>query len=153
MKKQEWSHRHCSGVFIVSFEYISYFLDPRLWPEGSYELGSALPSFRPSVGSFLGIGSLVFSETQHSVRWPCLVVRDRAGFFLKNLFAQKMGKMGQKQGFLNLLENWVINFFWIWSIKKFYNICCVLAQILYLGKIWFLRDGPKCSQPIRLQYF
>ena len=53
-----------------------FFLDPRLWPEGSYELGSLLPS-----GSFLGIGSLVFSETQHDVRGPCLVVRGRVEFF------------------------------------------------------------------------
>ena len=36
---------------------------------------------------------------------------------------------------------------------KFYAICCVLAQILYLGKIWFLRYGPKCSWPTRLQDF
>ena len=62
-----------------------------LWPEGSYELGSVLPS-----GSFLGISSLVFSETEHGVRGPYLVVRDRAGFFKKNLFAPKMGKMGPK---------------------------------------------------------
>ena len=60
---------------------------------------------------FLGIGSIVFSETQDVVRGPCLFVRGRAGFFLKNLFAQKMGKMGQKQGFLNLLKNLVTNFF------------------------------------------
>ena len=39
-----------------------------------------------------------------------------------------MGKMGQK-----LLENLVINFFWIWSIKKIYINCCILAQIPYLG--------------------
>ena len=25
---------------------------------------------------------------------------------------------------------------------KVYTICCILAQILYLGKIWFLRYGP-----------
>ena len=62
-------------------------------------------------GTFLEIGSLVFSETQFGVRGPYLVVRYRAGFFLKNLFAPKMGKMGQKQGFLNLLENLVIIFF------------------------------------------
>ena len=40
-----------------------------------------------------------------------------------------MGKMGQKQGVLNLLENLAINFFWICSIKKFFNIKCILAQI------------------------
>ena len=42
--------------------------------------------------------------------------------------------MGQKQGFLTLLENLDINFFWIRSIKKLYNICYILAQIPYLGK-------------------
>ena len=112
-------------------------LDPWLWPEGSYELGSPLPSFHPSIfpsGSFLGTGSMVFSETQHNVRGPCLVVRDRAGFLLKKIFARKMGKMGQKKGFLNLLENLVINFLWIWSIKKLYNICYILAQIMGMVK-------------------
>ena len=43
-------------------------------------------------------------------------------------FCPQHGENGPKAGFFNLLENWVINFFWIWSIKKFYNICCVLAQ-------------------------
>ena len=69
--------------------------------------------------------------------------------FLERIFFAQ--KMGQNQGFLDLLENLVINFFWIWFIKKFYNICCILAQIPYLGKIWFLRYGPKCSWPVRLQ--
>ena len=29
----------------------------------------------------------------------------------------------------------------------------MLEQISYLGKLWFLRYGPKCSGPIRLQDF
>ena len=76
--------------------------------------------------------------------------------FFNKIFLPKMGKMGQKcakKGFLNLLENLVINFFWIRSIVKVYIICCILAQIPYLGKIWFLRYGPKYSLPIRLQDF
>ena len=36
---------------------------------------SFLPSFRPSA-SFLGIGSLVFSKTQHDVSGPYIVVCD-----------------------------------------------------------------------------
>ena len=32
-------------------------------------------------------------------------------------------------------------------------VSCVPAQIPYLGKFWFLRYGPKCSQLIRLQDF
>ena len=69
---------------------------------------------------------------------------------------QKLGngpKMDQKHGFLNLLKNAVIHFYWIWSIMKIYIICCVPAQISYLGKFWFMRYGPKYYQPIRLQDF
>ena len=48
-------------------------------------------------------------------------------------------KMCQKQGFLNLLENLIINFYWICSIMKINIICCIPAQILYLWKLFFLR--------------
>ena len=87
------------------------FLDPWSWPEKSYEFGSVCPSgllsfcpFILSSGSFLGSGSLVLCS---SVSGPCDDVRDRASFFEKNVLAPKMG---QKCGFLNLLENLVINF-------------------------------------------
>ena len=36
---------------------------------------------------------------------------------------------------------------------KIYIICCVPAQIPYLGKFWFIRYLPQCSHPIRLQDF
>ena len=62
-------------------------------------------------------------------------------------------KMGQKHGFLNILRNFVITFYWICSIMKIYSICCVPAQIPYLGKFWFLIYWQKCSQPIRLLDF
>ena len=38
-------------------------------------------------------------------------------------------------------------------MKKIYIICCVLAQIPYLGKRLFQRCGSKYSQPVRLQDF
>ena len=77
-----------------------------------------------------------------------------AGFFEKNCLPPKMWKMGKKEGFfLNVSEILVINFFWIWSIIKVYFICCILAHIPFLEKIWFLRYRPICSQPIRLQDF
>ena len=47
---------------------------------------------------------------------------------------KKKKKMGQMQGFLNLLEDLVINLFWIWSVKKVSNICCILAIIPCLEK-------------------
>ena len=62
-------------------------------------------------------------------------------------------KIGQREAFLNLKKNLVINFHWSCSIMKIYIICYVPAQIPYLGKILFLRYRPKCSQPIRLQDF
>ena len=60
-------------------------LDPRWWPKGSYE--KCLPILLP--GRSLGIGSLVFSETQHGIRGSCGVVYDRDGFFDNNIFAPK----------------------------------------------------------------
>ena len=36
---------------------------------------------------------------------------------------------------------------------KIYNICCVSAEMPYLGNFWFLRYGLKCSLSIRLQDF
>ena len=123
--------------------------------EGSYELWSVCPSVLPS-GSFLGIGSLFFSETQHVLRAHVLLCMTEPDYLKKIFMPKKWGKYaknGQKIGFSNLLENLVINFFWIWSIMKVYTVCCILAQIPYLGKIWFLRYGPKCSWPIRLQDF
>ena len=74
-----------------------------------------------------------------------------ARFFGKTFFAPKIGEMGQKYDFLNLNKNLAINFHWIFSIMKTYTIYCVPAPIAYFGKILFLRYGPKCSKPIRLQ--
>ena len=62
--------------------------------------------------------------------------------FSRKIFPLKLEnrpKIGQKQGFLNLLKNFVIDFFWICSIMKIYIICSVPAQIPYLGKN-FSRD-------------
>ena len=72
-------------------------------------------------------------------------------FWPKNL--ENGPKNGPKQGSLNLFKNLVINFYWICSVIKIFIVCCVPAQILYLGKYLFLRYGPKSSQPIRLQDF
>ena len=55
---------------------------------------SVLLSFCLEV--FLGLA-------QHGVRGPCGVLRDRAGFFGGKNIAQKMGKMGQKQGFFEFI--------------------------------------------------
>ena len=73
-----------------------------MWPEGSYELESVCPSVLLS-GSFLRIGSLVFSETQQGVRGLCVVVHDGAGFFFKNFFLSQNWENGPKIGFLGFI--------------------------------------------------
>ena len=73
--------------FIVNFVHLEL-LDTWLWPELSYELGSLWPSILLS-GSFLGIGSLAFFETQHGVRSICVVVHDSWIFFKKKFLSQK----------------------------------------------------------------
>ena len=78
-KYEEIIYRHAFRTLLSSYDQ-----------KGSYELGSVSPSILLSK-SFLGIGSLVFSKTQHSVRGPCVVVRGRAGFFEKKYFCPKNG--------------------------------------------------------------
>ena len=41
----------------------------------------------------------------------------------------------------------------VYNESFYYCNSCMLEQISYLGKFWFLRYGPKCSWPIRLQDF
>ena len=75
-----------------------------MFPEGSYEIESFGPSVHPSFHlsvSFLGIGSLAFSETFLD---PYVVACDKAEFFGKNLRQTKLTKNDQndpKTGFLN----------------------------------------------------
>ena len=92
-------------------------LDPCLWPEGSYALGSVLPSVCPPVHlscchpvhpfflSFLGIGLLVFSETLYGVRGPYMkmCMTEPNFLLLKNPLPAKMTKNGQKMRFLDCI--------------------------------------------------
>ena len=101
-------------------------------------------SFHPPIHlsrHFLGIGILVFSKFWLCVRKPDKVVFDRVRFFLKKKKrkknAPKMGKMGQKKGFLNLLKSLVIDFFWIWSMWSF----ILFAIFLCKSYIWEI-SGP-----------
>ena len=102
---------------------------------------------------FLVIGSLDFSEFGHDVRNPYEVVHDSQIFFEKHFFTSKSWKNWPKIGFFEFKENSVIDFHLICSVMKIYIICCVPAQIVYLGKIFFLRYRPKWSQSNRLLDF
>ena len=70
----------------------SSLLDPRLWPEESYETRSVRPYFFTSVLLY----HYFFCNFWHGDRKPREAVRDKAGFFKKILIGPKMGKMGQK---------------------------------------------------------
>ena len=156
-----WNCDHyLSGMFSIIF------FGPPLVSEGSYKIGSVCPSvcpfaflpFCPSIcpGVFLELHYLFFLNfgiVQQSHVKLCMteLVFPVKFFFPKNW--ENGPKKGQKQGFFNWLENLAINFYWIWSVIKIYIMCCVPALIEYLRKFLFLRYGPKCSQPSRLQDF
>ena len=127
------------------------------WPqsEGSCKTGSVHSSFCLSV-SFLGIGSLVFSETQHSVMGSYKVVCDRVRFFEKNLNRAKMTKNGQKWP-----KNRVFELF-----KKIASLflpeICIKRNFLWFINIlrklhaWEISGSQviakNVSQPMRFQY-
>ena len=47
-------------------------------------------------GSFFGIDLLAFPRTQHGIRRPNGVARDRTGIFRKTFLSPKIAKNGQK---------------------------------------------------------
>ena len=104
------------------------------------------PSFCSEV--FLELALQFFSGTPHGVRGPCGVVYDKARFFEK-CFTLKMGKIGQAQASLNVQESSVffsVLYFFIslvYNESLYYCNSYMLEQILYFGKFWFLRYGPK----------
>ena len=109
-------------------------------------LKAVRPFVLPSVWAFS------FSKFWHGARNPYEVWRN--AFCPPNW--GNGPKMGQKQGFLNLLKNLAIDFHLICSIMNREwpnNSCFVPPQIPYLEKFWFLRSESECSQPVRLQDF
>ena len=100
-----------------------------------------------------------FLGTQDCLRGPYGVVYDRARFFEKNVLPPKWEKLSKPRVLWMYRK---VQFFFLvlyFLISVVYNESlydcnsCMLEQILYLGKFWFLRYGPKCSWPIRLQHF
>ena len=103
---------HLSTYLLTYTIYHLLYWIPGLGRKGPMKQGlsvrpSVFPSFRLSV-SFLGIGLLAFSETQHGVRNPYIVVCDRAGLFGKKSPSdkndQKWSKMTPKTWFLDFLR-------------------------------------------------
>ena len=106
------------------------------------------PCFRLSV-SFLGIGSLVFSETQHVVRGPSVVVCDTAGFFGKNTHRAKMTKHCQKypqiHDFLDILRKLRHQFCLEFVQNESSYGSLTFCENCMLGKNLILKLQPKMS--------
>ena len=88
-------------AFFVRHFLLSFYLDPQWYLGWFFEVGSV----RPSI-----LELLVFSKFWHGARDTKLCVTELRKFSVKINFGTKIGKMGQKQGLLNLLKNLVINF-------------------------------------------
>ena len=154
--QQAYGHR---TWYITTFYMVCTFWAPFWKCHIKYGL-SVLPSILlPILLSILSVWAL---GLYHKFFWNCSMVLETCVKlcmaeldFLEYFFCPKNledgPRMGQKQGFLNLFKNLLINFYWICSIVKFY--IWVPAQIPHLGKFLFLRYGPKCSQPVKLQEF
>ena len=111
-------------------------LDSWPWLDRSSELDlSVLPS-----GNYVGTGSLVFLEL--SMVLGAHVMLCMTAVFLKIIFLlqkwRNCANMSQIYGFFNWLANLVIDFSRIWLIIKFYIFCCILAQVPYLGRIFWV---------------
>ena len=80
--------------------------------------------------------------------------------FLKKMFYPQNGENRPSPGFFECIGKSsyffsVLYFFinLVYNESLYYCNSCMLEQISYLGKFWFLRYGPKCSWPIRLRDF
>ena len=80
------------------------------WVQFSMSIKPILPSILLSR-RFYGIVSLAFSEFWHGARNTYEVVRDRTKKFFCPKIWENGPEMGQKQDFLNLLKDLVINFY------------------------------------------
>ena len=124
----------------------TFLTSDRLWNMAVY------PSTRPS--SFLWNWMITFLKILVWCWKPIWGCAWQSQTCKKNICSQNeenVFKMGQKQGSLNKLKILFI-FFSELACNESLN-CYVSAQMWCLEQIWFLRYGPKCSWPIRLQDF
>ena len=103
---------------------------------GGSQKGLARPSILLCV--FLESGSLDSLNFDMMVESLMKLFVTEREFCEKLFLSKKLGELANN-GFLNLKKNLVISFHWICIAMIFYFVCCVLAQILYLEKVLFLR--------------
>ena len=114
-------------------------------------------SVRPSAQTFSWNWLFSFFRELNVVLGTHVVLCMTARFFEKNVLPSKRGKLARlrvlwvlkKVQFFFLVLYFFISL--VYNESLYYCNSCMLEQISYLGKFWFLRYGPKCSWPIRLQ--
>ena len=109
-------------------------------------------SVLPSAHNFLGIASLVFSETQHNVRDPYIVVCDSWIFWKKSL-SDKNGQKWPKNmvfGLFKEIKSLVLPGIYVKS--KFSWLINILRKLHTWEKSSFQVKTKKGSQPMSFQY-
>ena len=118
-----------------------------------------ISSVRPSAQKFSWNWLFSFFRQLNMVLEAHVVLCMTARFFEKNVLPSKRGKLtrprilwmyGKIQSFF-LVLNFFISL--VYNESLYYCNFCMLEQISYLGKFWFLRHDPKCSWLIRLRDF
>ena len=102
-------------------------------------------SIKQCVSILLGIGLLVFSETQHAVRGPYIVVCDRAECFGKNLYRAKMVKNDPKRGFLEFLRKSCHQLCLEFVLNEIFYGSLIFCEKYMLRKNLVLKLQPKMS--------
>ena len=116
-------------------------------------------SVRPSVQKFSWNWLFSFFRELNMVLGAHAVLCMTARFFEKNVLPSKRGKLARlrvlwvlkKVQFFFLVLYFFISL--VYNESLYYCNSCMLEQISYLEKFWFLRYGSKCSWPIRLRDF
>ena len=102
--QQMYQSKHSQYVYgtIQCFTWLAFFYwTPDCGRKGPMNYGlsvrpSVFLSFRLSVWKFPWDWLISFSKTQHGVKGPCVVVRDRADMFFKIFFCPKNEVSGPK---------------------------------------------------------
>ena len=119
-------------------------------------MNKVYPFFYSEV--FMELALQFFLGTQHGVRGHVVLCMTESDL-LKKMFYSRNGEIRPSPGFFECKESSV--FFLVlylflslvYNESSYYCNFCMLEQISYLEKFWFLKYGPKCSWPIRLQDF
>ena len=113
----------------------------------------------PSPEVFLELALKFFFLELSMVLGTHVVLYMTARFFENRVFPSKWGKQAKARD-LRMYRKaqlfFSVLYFFInlgYNESLYYCNSCMLEQISYLEKFWFLRYGPKCSCPIRLQDF